>query len=66
MDSETPELLKKDVSDKFPYIFPEKRENKNKFGNVYDTKLHIAVAGTKHTVTTDLKKTFPRKRASNQ
>ena len=52
VESETPELLKKDVSDKFPYIFPEKRENKNKFGNVYDTKLHIAVAGTKHTVTT--------------
>ena len=56
--------LKEVVSNKFPYIYIEKKVNKNKFESAYDTKPQIAVAGTKHTITTDKKNIIYRKRVS--
>ena len=41
---------------KIPYLFLEKKVMKNTFESAYDTKQQIAVAGTKHTITTDEKK----------
>ena len=37
------------------------RQNKNKFESIYETKPQTAVAGTKHTITTDTNKTIQRK-----
>ena len=59
-----PPKLRKDVSDKFPYLFSEKKVNKNKYESAYDTKPQIAVAGTKHTITTNENKIKHRKRVS--
>ena len=60
----TPRKLKCDVSNNFPYKFLEKRQTKNKFESEYQTKPQTAVAGTKHTITTDTKKVIHRKLAS--
>ena len=57
----TPRKLKCDVSNKFPYQFLEMKQNKNKFESKYETKPQTAVAGTKHTITTDTNKTIHRK-----
>ena len=60
----TPRKLKCDVSNNFPYKFLEKRQTKNKFESEYQTKPQTAVAGTKHTITTDTNKVIHRKLAS--
>ena len=52
--------LKEDVSSNLPYLFLEKRGNKNKLKSAYETKPQIAVAGTKHTITTDTNKILHR------
>ena len=52
----TPRKLKCDVSNNLPYKFLEKKQNKNKFESEYDTNPQIAVAETKHTITTDTNK----------
>ena len=53
----TPRKLKSDVSTNLPYKFLEKKkQNKNKFESEYLTKPQTAVAGTKHTITTDTNK----------
>ena len=57
----TPRKLKCDVSNKFPYQFLEMKQNKNKFESKYETKPQTAVAGTKHTITTETNKTIHRK-----
>ena len=59
-----PRKLKEDVSNKFPYLFLEKKQNKGKFENAYENKPQTAVAGTKHTKTTDKNKILHRKRIS--
>ena len=59
-----PRKLKEDVSNKFPCLFLEKKVNKTKFESAYDTKPQIAVAGTKHTITTNENKIIHRKRVS--
>ena len=56
-----PRKLKEDVSSKLPYFFLGKKVNKNKFKNAYDTKPQSAVAGTKHTITTDEHINTPKK-----
>ena len=57
-----PRKLKCDVSNKFPYQFLEKKkQNKNKIESNYETKPQTAIAGTKHTITTDTNKTIHRK-----
>ena len=58
----TSRKLKCDVSNNLPYKVLEK--NKNKFESEYDTNPQIAVAETKHTVTTDTNKTIHIKRIS--
>ena len=61
-----PRKLKCDVSNKFPYQFLEKKkQNKNKSESNYETKPKTAIAGTKHTITTDTNKTIHRKLFSN-
>ena len=42
----------------------KKKRNKNKFESEYDTNPQIAVAGTKHTITTDTNKVIHKKRIS--
>ena len=59
-----PRKLKEDFSDEFPYLFLEKKVNKNKFERACDTKPEIAVAPTKRTVTMDKKKIIHRKTVS--
>ena len=61
---ETPRKLKCDVSNNLPYKFPEKKQNKNKFESEYETNPQIAVAETKHTITTDTNKIIHKKRIS--
>ena len=51
-----PRKLKEDVSNKFPYLSLEKKGKKNKLESEYETKSQLAVAGTKHTITTDTNK----------
>ena len=60
----TPRKLKCDVSKNFPYKFLEKKQNKNKFESEYDTNPQIAVAETKHTITTDTNELIHKKRIS--
>ena len=60
-----PRKLKEDVSNKFPYLFLEKKQNKEKFESAYKNKPQTAVAGTLHTKTTDNNKITHRKRISN-
>ena len=49
--------LKYDVRNNFPYKFLEKKnQHNNKFESKYETISQTAVAGTKHTKTTDTKK----------
>ena len=60
----TPRKLKEDVSNKFPYLFLERKQNRNKFESMYENKPQMAVAGTKHTIITDTNKIIHRKRAS--
>ena len=60
----TPRKLKCDVSNNLPYKFLEKKQNKNKFESEYDTNPQIAVAETKHTITTDTNKIIHKKRIS--
>ena len=52
------------MSNKFPYLFLEKKQNKEKFESAYENKPQTAVAGTKHTITTDKNKIIHRKRIS--
>ena len=59
-----PRKLNEDVSNTFPYIFLEKKVIKNKLESAYDTKPQKAVAGTKHTITTDENQIIHRKRVS--
>ena len=56
-----PRKLKEDVSNKFPYLFLEKKQNKEKFESAYENKPQTAVAGTKHTITTDKNEIIHRK-----
>ena len=60
----TPRKLKCDVSNNFPYEFLEKKQNKNKFESEYQSEPQTAVAGTKHTITTDTNKILHRKLVS--
>ena len=60
----SPRQLKCDVSNNLPYKFLEKKQNKNKFESEYDTNPQIAVAETKHTITTDTNKIIHKKRIS--
>ena len=59
----SPRKLKCDVSNKFPYKFLEKKNKikTNNYENNYETKPQTAVAGTKHTITTDTNKIIHRK-----
>ena len=58
----TTRKLKCDVSNNFPNKFLEKKKpNKIKFESKYDAVPQRAVAGTKHTVTTDTNKIIHRK-----
>ena len=59
-----PRKLKEDVSNKFQYLFLEKKQNKEKVESAYENKSQTAVAGTKHTITTDKNKIIHRKRIS--
>ena len=59
-----PRKLKEDVSNKFPYLFLKKKQNKEKFESAYENKPQTAVAGTKHTIITDKNKIIHRKRIS--
>ena len=59
-----PRELKEDVSNKFSYLFLEKKQNKGKFESAYENKPQTAVAGAKHTVITNKNKVFHRKRIS--
>ena len=61
-----PRNLKEDVSNKFPYLFLEKKVNKTKFESAYDTKPQIAVGGMKRTITKNENKTIHRKRVANR
>ena len=60
----TPRKRKCDVSNNLPYKFLEKKQNKNKLESEYDTNPQIAVAETKHTITTDTNKIIHKKRIS--
>ena len=62
----TPRKLKEDVSKKFPYLFLERKQNRDKFEKMYENKPQMAVAGTKHTTITDTNKIIHKKRASKQ
>ena len=57
----TPRKLKEDVSNKFPYLFLERKQNGDKFESMYENKPQIAVAGTKHTKITDPNKVIHEK-----
>ena len=59
-----PRKLKEDVSNKFPYLFLEKKHNQVKVESTYENKPQAAVAGTKHTIVTDTNKIMHRKRIS--
>ena len=48
-----PRKLKEVVSNKFPHLFLEKKQNKEKFESAYENKPQTAVAGTKHTIVTN-------------
>ena len=56
-----PRKLKENVNNKFPYLFLEKKHNRDKFQSMYENKPQIAVARTKHTVVTDSNKIIHRK-----
>ena len=58
---ETPSKLECDLSYEFQYKVVEKKQNKNKFESEYNTKPQMAVAGTKHTRTTDTNQIIHRK-----
>ena len=64
LEMKTPRKLKENVSNKFPYLFLERKQNRNKFDSMYENKPQMAVAGTKHTIITDTNKILHRKRAS--
>ena len=58
----TPRQLKSDVRNNFLYKFLEKKkQNNNKFECKYEILPRTAVAGTKHTITTDTNKILHRK-----
>ena len=61
----TPRKLKCDVSNNFPYKFLEKKQNKNKFEGGYQSEPQRAIAGPKHTITTDTNKILHRKHEAN-
>ena len=60
----TPRKLKCDVCNNFPYKFMEKKTKKNKFESGYQSEPQTAVAGTKHTITTDTNRILQRKLVS--
>ena len=57
----TPCTLTCDVSNDLPYKFLEKKKNNNKLDGKYETIPQTAVAGTKHTITTESNKIIHRK-----
>ena len=57
----TPQKLECDVSNNLPYKFLEKKQKKNKFENEYDANPQIAVAESRHTITTDTNKILHKK-----
>ena len=59
-----PRKLKEEVSNKFPYLFLEKKQNQGKFESAYENKPKTVVAGTKHTIITNKNKIIHRKRIS--
>ena len=61
----TPRRLKGDVSNKFPYLFQERKVYKNKSESAYDKQPQTSVSGTKHTIITDKNKIIHRNRLSN-
>ena len=48
----TPRKLQEDVSNKFPYLFLEREQNRDKFERMYENIPQMAVAGIKHTIIT--------------
>ena len=60
----TPRKLKEDLSNNFPYLFLYRKQNRDKFESMYETKPQMTVAGTKPTIITDTNKIIHRKRAS--
>ena len=61
----TPRRSRKAVSSEHSFYFLEKNLIKGKFEGPYEEVPQLAVAGTKHTVTTDSGKIIHRKRISN-
>ena len=49
----------------YPFTFFEKAHTKSSLGSKFSNELHIAISGTKHTVTTAKNKTIHRKLISN-
>ena len=60
----TARKLKEDVTNKFPYLFLERKQKRDKFESMYENKPQLAVAGTKHTIKPNTDKIIHRKRAS--
>ena len=56
--------LEEDVSSKFPYLFQEKKQTKDKLESAYEREPQIAISGSKHTILTNEMKTIHRKKAS--
>ena len=48
-----PRKLKEDVSKNFPYIFLEKKHNRDKLESMYENNTQTALGGTEHTIVTD-------------
>ena len=64
ISSKSPRKLKEDVSQKFPNLFLERKQNRDKIESMYENKPQMAVGGTKHTIITDTNEIIHRKRAS--
>ena len=59
-----PRKVKQDVSNKFPYLFLERKQSRDKFESMFENKPQMAVAGTNYTIITDTNKIIQRKRTS--
>ena len=59
-----PRKLKADLGNNFSYQFLENKQDRNKFGIMYDQKQQTATAGINHPYTTIENKVVYRKRAS--
>ena len=60
----TSRKLRHDVSNNFLYKCLEKKQKKSKFKSGYQSEPQTAVAGTKHTITTDTNRILHRKLVS--